>query len=207
MNILLVDDQKIFLKSFAHLVGQHIPDSIISQAHSGKSAIAILDDVKPDVVLLDINMPDMNGLEVAEYLNKNYPHIKIVMLTNVDGEAMILNLAKIVDGFLLKDIEDIELKKCVSTVMSGGKYFCKDAQEIIYNNMNAMGKTPYIHLELRELELIKLLANGWTSKEIANEWNVNEKTVNNYREVLIKRTKTKNAVGLVAYAYNNGLMD
>ena len=206
MNILLVDDETIFLQSLAPLISKQIFGATVFEASSGKMAIDMLAETKPDIILLDVNMPVMNGLQVAEYISKKHPDIKIVMLTNVDGDAMILSLVKIVHGFLIKDIDKAEVKECISMVMNGKKYFCDVAQRAIYENMNAMEKSPYVHLDERELELIRYLAQGKTSKQIAAIKGIKEKTVNSNREALNKKTKTTNAAGLVAYAFHNGLI-
>jgi len=206
MNILVVDDHKIFLESISSLLREQIQNANVLNAFDGLQAIKMLDAEKPDLILLDINMPLMNGLEVAEHIAFNYPRIKLVILTNVDGQAMVLSLAKIVHGFLFKEVDGNELKKCIHTVMSGEKYFCENSRKTIFRNMNTMDNLPHLHLEKREIMLIELLAAGKTSKEMSKLLGVKEKTINSYREGLLRRTKTKNTTELVAFAFHNGLI-
>jgi DNA-binding NarL/FixJ family response regulator len=206
MNILVVDDHKIFLDSITMLLRNQIPDSNISIASEGWQAIEMIDEVKPHVMLLDINMPGMNGLQVAEYITTKHSDVKIVVLTNVNGEAMVLNLLKLVHGFLFKDIDGEELKACIDTVLRGENYFCEGARKMILNNVSALDKLPKIHLSKRELTVVEMLAEGKTSKEIAVALGLKEKTIHSYREDILKKTKTKNTSELIAFAFQNCLI-
>lgn len=207
MKILLVDDKKLTLESIKVLLYQQFPGSEIHEAHDGIHAVKMLAEKKPDVMLLDINMPEMNGLQVAEYINEKHLPIKIIVVTNVDGDAMVLSLVKVVHGFLFKDVDADEFKRCINTVMEGKKYFCEQIRLTLYENVNSMDKIPHIHLDKNEIELIQFLAAGKTSKEIAKIKGVKEKTINGQREALNKKTKTKNGNELVAYAFYNGLIN
>lgn len=206
MNILIVDDQRIVLDSIAMLLRQGIAGSNVTTALSGVQAIEMIEHSKPDVVLLDVNMPGMNGLKVAEYLNKKHPTVKIIVLTNVNGVAMVLALAKIVNGFLYKATGIEELTQCINVVMRGDTYFCGEVQQTIFSRMNSLDKLPAINLDERELLVIKKLSEGKTTKEIAVDLDVKETTVNSYREGLLKKTKTKNTTELVAFAFLNGII-
>lgn len=207
MNILLVDDETIFLQSLGAMIRREIFGATVFEASSGEMAISKLPEVKPDLILLDVNMPTMNGLQVADYISRKRPDIKIIMLTNVDGDAMILSLVKLVHGFLVKTVDKAELKKCISMVMEGKKYFCDVAQRAINDSMSVKDKHGHVDFDDRELELIKYLSQGKSSKEIAAIKGVTEKFINTQREALLKKTKTKNATALVAYAFTNGLID
>lgn len=176
MNILVVDDQKIFLQSFLQFLNIILPGSIIHDALGGKQALDLIPVVNPDIILLDINMPEMNGLQVTEQVVKKYPQIKIVILTNVGGEAMTLNLLKRkVHGFLFKNIEGEEIKNCIDTVIGGGKYFCDEANQILSRNINKLNDLPKVELNRRETDIILLMKAGRTSKEIAGYFGIDRK--------------------------------
>jgi len=206
MNILLVDDQNIFLDSLSLVIKQAFPSSNVFKALSGRLAIDMLPEAKPTVILLDVNMPGMNGLEVAEHITKHYPAIKIVMLTNITGRAIVLSSMKIVHGFLFKDVGAPDIKNAIEAVLSGKKYFCSNANQMIIKNVNELDKLPYVQFTKIEIDIVEMLKAGKTSKQIAKTLGLKERTVNHHREELLKKTKTKNSHELIAFAFANALI-
>lgn len=206
MNILLVDDHPMFIESVSTLIRRHIPNSEISKAFNGQDAVQMLDRINPTVVILDVNMPGMNGLEVAECINNKSQNIKIIILTNFSGVAMVLSLMKFAHGFLFKESGPAELEECINTVLTGKKYFCERSTKIIVNNADTLERIPTVRFTKRELSIIKLLYKGTTTKQVAATLGIKEKTVNSYREELLRKTKTKNTTELLVYAINNGLI-
>jgi len=205
MNILVVDDQNIVLEGLITLLRLKIQNATISKANSGYQAIKILGNEKIDLVLLDVNMPVMNGLEVAEYISKNHPSVKIIMLTNVSGLPMVLSLAKIAHGFSFKDAEADELKEVIAAVMRGEKAFCSASKEMVLNNTTTV-EMPDVRFSEYETILVNLMSEGKTNKEIGAVLRKKEKAIRRLREDLLKRTKSKNGTELVAFAYQNGLI-
>jgi len=205
MNILLVDDQNIFLHAMTILLRREIPGATISCANSGHQAITLLNNEKIDLILLDVNMPVMNGLEVATYVAKNFPLVKIIMLTHVAGLAMIVSLAKIAHGILFKEADANELKEVIASVMRGERGFCSVSKEMVLNNM-AYTEIPYVNFNKYETMLVKLMTEGKTSKEIGVVLSKTEKAVKRLREDLLKKTKAKNTSELIAFAYQNGII-
>lgn len=206
MNILIVDDHRIFLDSLAMLIEKQVPQSVIHKVFDGVQAIQMLNTIKPAIVILDVNMPFMNGLEVAEYIHTTLPQTKIIVLTNVNGKAMVLNLTRVVHGFLFKAIEGNELKQCIHAVLAGEKYFCENSRKMVLNNTESLTDLPSVHLSKRELSIVELLAEGKTSGEIAQILGIKEKTIKSYREELLRKTKTKNTSELVVFAIHNSLI-
>jgi len=206
MNILIVDDQNIVLEGLVTLLRLEIPDATISKANSGHQALIKLSQEKIDLILLDVNMPVMNGFEVAHSVAKNYPLVKIIMLTHVAGLAMVLNLAKIAHGISFKDVEADELKQIIYAVIRGEKGFCSTSKAMLLNNTNSIGELPDVRFDKYEIMLVNMMADGKTSKEIAIVLSKKEKTINRLREDLLKKTKSKNGLELVAYAFQNGLI-
>ena len=208
MNVLVVDDQKTFLEAMANWLAGLLHGAVLYKALSGLEAYDMIESVKPDIILMDVNMPDLNGLETTRLILKKYPESKIVVLTTIDGEPMILSLLKAgVRGFLFKDAGEAEIKTCIETVYAGSKYYCAEVDDIVSRNVHLLENQPVVDLNKREKEIIWLMGAGNSSKEIAAQLGIKEKIVNSIREQLLKKTKTKNATQLVAYAFFNVLMD
>lgn len=206
MNILIVDDQVLFLNALLALLKPEFPEANFSVADSGTKAIETLKHQKPDLVLLDVNMHGMNGLEVAEHIRKKYPRVKIIMVTNISGKAMVLSLVKIAHGFLFKHSDVTEMKKVILGVMEGKSTFCSTSSDLILDNASTMDNLSRVHLDEFEMKMIVMLADGKTSKEMAQDLGKTEKALNRHREELLKKTKTKNTPELIAYAFRNGLI-
>jgi len=205
LSILLVDDQQLFREGLALILKQHYPDVNISHAGSGPEALELLKTNKIDLVLLDIGMPEMNGMEVVAHLTKDHPDLVILVVTQYNGEAMIKHLLRIgVHGFIFKSSASEEIKDAIKTVMEGRQYVPVSLQPSFLRKI-AMTDTPAV-LKKREAEILLLLKMGRSSKEIAERLNLKENTINSYREEMLQKTKTKNVAELIAYAYENGML-
>jgi len=206
MNILAVDDHPLYLESLERLLKDQIPQAKISTAFNGNQAVEILERVNPVLMILDINMPGMGGLEVAKYVTMKYPSIKIIVLTHKSGMAMMLNLIPFVHGFLYKEIRQMEFKKCIDTILNGGKYFCQKTSKLILYNNYKFNDLPEVWLTNREMDILRMLREGKTSKEIADKLHLSVKTVKSYREDLLRKTKTKNSTELIEFVNNNSIL-
>jgi DNA-binding NarL/FixJ family response regulator len=205
LSILLVDDQQLFREGLALILKQHYPAVNITHAGSGPEALEILKTSKIDLVLLDIGMPEMNGMEVVTHLTKDYPDLVILVVTQYNGEAMIKHLLRIgVHGFIFKSSASEEIKDAIRTVMEGRQYVPVNLQPSFLTKI-AMTDTPAV-LKKREAEILLLLKMGRSSKEIAERLSLKENTINSYREEMLQKTKTKNVAELIAYAYENGML-
>jgi DNA-binding NarL/FixJ family response regulator len=210
MTILFVDDQLIFRKSFTHLLKTIIvPSPTCIEAENGNVAIQKLQSTPVDMVFLDINMPDMNGIETCKVLCATYPTLPIIVLTSHDNSSLILQLHQMgIRSFLTKTVELEELKKAVELVMKGEKYFPKEIESILNNAIEEEKiNSQRIHLTPQEKSLLKLLVQGKTSKEIAQEMNITLKSVSTYRERLLQKTQTANVAQLVSFGFRTGLLN
>lgn len=207
INLLLVDDQALFRESIRSLLNQNLSSVRIYEAAHGKEALLLLEEFRIDIVLLDVNMPEMNGIELTSHIIANYKHTNVIILTQHGGEAMIVHLLRQgVHGFLLKNTSARELKQAIEAVLNGNKYIHDSITAIIQNNFNLMKSAPTIMFNKREAEILLQLKMGRSSKEIAGIMELKENTVNSYREDMLRKTKTKNVAELITYAHQNGIL-
>ncbi|MFW5974715.1 MAG: response regulator, partial [Bacteroidota bacterium] len=183
-------------------------------AESGKQALEILKQQQPHVMLIDIHMPDMSGVELARKVKKEFPKIKMLMLTMSDENTLInQSIEAGANGYILKNSNSDELIDAVAKVYEGKKYLSSKAQEVvmnsIYNHQDAiLDINPQaVHLTARESEILKLIASEYTNEQIANKLFISERTVETHRKNIFTKTKTKSVVGLIKYAIKQGLIE
>lgn len=205
MNLLLTDDQPMFREGLALLLKQQLPDLHLFQAGNGKEAITCLQENNIDVVLLDVNMPEMNGIETAKIILRDFPKTRIIVLTQYDGEAMIATLVNEgVHGFLLKNSRPAEIVNAINMVYVEQKNYITP-QVAAFLKQNMQSRTPSISFTKREAEILMYLKMGKSSRDIAERTGLKENTVNSYREDMLQKTKTRNVAELIAYAFENGV--
>jgi two-component system invasion response regulator UvrY len=211
-NIVLVDDHVLLRKGLAELV-KNFGNEILFEADNGKDFIAKLQPpLIPDVVLMDINMPEMDGYDTCQWLKKNYPDIKVLALSMYDSESSIIRMLKSgAKGYILKDCEPTELKKAIVALDTKGYYYSDLVSGKLINAINKFdeeGNDPakIEKLNDRETEFLKYTATEMTYKEIADKMFVSPRTVDGYRDSLFEKLGVKTRVGLVMYAIKNGII-
>jgi DNA-binding NarL/FixJ family response regulator len=208
-SIVLVDDHSLFRKGMFELVNKFENYSVIGEAGNGKELIRLLAETqsKPDVILLDVAMPEMNGFETATWLKSNYPTIKILILSMFDQEETIIKMLKLgVNGFILKDAEPEELKDALDQILSKGFYY----SDIVCGTMAASiksetKKNTALSLNEREIRFLELASSELTYKEIADIMCLSYRTIDGYRDSLFVKLNVKSRVGLALYAIRNGI--
>jgi DNA-binding NarL/FixJ family response regulator len=206
ISLLLVDDQQLFREGLALILKQHYPTVKLHHAGSGPEALRILKIYKIDIILLDIGMPEMNGVEAAQLILKDFPETKILVLTQYHGEAMIMHLVQIgVHGFLFKNSGSSEICLAIEKILSGEQFFPASISPTLIKK-TPVKLNPTITFNKREAEILLFLKMGRSSKEIAERMNLKENTVNSYREDMLQKTKTRNVAELISYAYQNGVL-
>ncbi len=207
IQVALVDDHCIFRNGLAQVINTYPGYKVIFEADNGKDFISkISKKFKPEVVLLDINMPEMNGPATAEWLSTNYPEIAILVLSMFDDSDKVLAMISLgVKGYILKDSNPDEFKKALDLVSQSGNYFPPFITKYLVNNFKHENHQPV--LNNRELEFIKLASTELTYKEIADKMNISPRTVDGYRDQLFEKLNTKSRVGLVLYAIKNKLVE
>ncbi len=206
-QIALVDDHSLFRSGIAALVNDLKGYSILFEAADGQEFIRkISPKLKPDIVLLDINMPQMDGIATARWLRSNYPEINIIVLSMFEDADKVLAMVKLgVKGYLLKDAEPFEFEQALNNVTQNEVYFPQFVTRHLISNFNK--PVDNIKLNSREIEFLKLSGTELTYKEIADQMCISVRTVDGYRDQLFEKLQIKSRVGLVLYAIKNKLIE
>jgi DNA-binding NarL/FixJ family response regulator len=205
--IALVDDHRLFRSGIASLINNFEGFMVLFEASNGQELIQkISPKFKPDIILLDINMPVMNGTNTAQWLKIKYPEISVVVLSMFDDAEKVLAMLKLgVKGYLLKDAEPNEFEQALKKVSTGEVYYPEFVTRLLLDSFNPPGNQ--IRLIGREAEFLKLASTELTYKEIAMQMSVSARTVDGYRDSLFEKLQIKSRVGLVLYAIKNNLIE
>ena len=211
-NLVLVDDHVLLRNGLAELV-KNFGNSVLFEADNGRDFISKLKPGKlPDVVLMDINMPEMDGYETCQWLKTNYSDIRIFALSMYDSESSIIRMLKSgAKGYILKDCEPPELKRAIDAIVNKGYYDTDLVSGKLINAINKIdedggGFKALVKLNDREAEFLKYAATELTYKEIADKMFVSPRTIDGYRDSLFEKLAVKTRVGLVMYAIRNGIV-
>jgi two-component system, NarL family, invasion response regulator UvrY len=212
-NIVLTDDHVLLRNGLAELVAK-LGHTILFEADNGQDFINKLDTQNlPDIVLLDINMPEMDGFETSQWLKQNHPQVKVLALSMYNNEASIIRMLKCgAKGYILKDSEPWELKLAIESLATKGYYYSDLVSGKLINAINKIDDdgndvNTVNNLGEREIEFLKHICTEYTYKEIADKLCVSPRTVDGYREHLFEKLKIKTRVGLVMYAIKNGIVN
>ncbi|KAF2516953.1 response regulator transcription factor [Flavobacterium zhairuonense] len=210
INLLIADDHTMFLQGIVSLLEQESEINIVGKAVNGIEALEKIKTENPDLVILDISMPEMDGIELSKILKKDFPEVKILVVSTHSNVKIISRLIRIgVNGYLLKNAEKSELLKAIQTIASGENYFSEETEEKHLANHLKIEKQVSILTELssREKEILVLIAHEYNTAEIAEKTFISLNTVNTHRRNLLSKLNAKNTAGLVKYAVENGLVD
>jgi len=204
IKIVLVDDHRLFRSGIASLISDLTGYKIIFEADNGQELIRrISPKFKPDIILLDMNMPVMNGESTAQWLIGHYPEISIIVLSMIDDPEKVLAMIRIgVKGYLLKSAEPAEFEEALQLVSQGQLYY---PEFVTRQLLKPAGKAESIHP--REIDFLKLACTELTYKEIAEQMCISVRTVDGYRDQLFEKLGAKNRVGLVLYAIKNNIIE
>lgn len=212
-KIAIVDDHVMFRRGLCMLVDLFPQYRVLFDADNGKDFISKLnEDDLPDIVLLDINMPEMDGYETSAWIRAKHPDIKVIALSTLDADTSIIKMIKCgAKGYVLKDAEPNELKLALNEVMSVGFFYNDLVSRKILHSINMLvdeGSAVNVLLKLtdRETAFLKLVCSEKSYQEIAAEMFVSERTVDGYRDALFKKLHVTSRVGLVMYAIKNGIV-
>jgi DNA-binding NarL/FixJ family response regulator len=201
MKILIADDHPVFLESLSLLVGKIAGYEVAGKMANGKEVLAYLEHSAADIILTDIQMPGMGGLELIGELRRRYPAVKVVMLTMLeDTETIKAALKAGAAGYVFKSASLDVFQKALNTVAAGSTYYSEEVMQRLVEKESPAGLTE------REMEIVKLIATGLTSVEIAGELFISVNTVETHRKNIFSKTGVKNAVGLSHYARKHGII-
>lgn len=211
IKIAVVDDQCLFRTGLISLLKEFNELDIAIEVSNGQELIQEIEKQKPDVVLLDIEMPVMDGFDTAYYLKKNHPEIKILILTMYNEEDIILHLiSKGAHGFLLKNDPIKVVVDAIHAVLGTGYYFndrvSKSMVRGLVSNKKIKPHFKSVSLSEREIEIVRLIGKEYTNKEIADRLFVSVRTIDGHREKILEKTKARNTAGIVMYAVKNNLL-
>lgn len=202
-RIVLADDQLLIRAGIRALLDSLSGYRIIAECSDGQSAIAAVQQHHPDIVLLDIAMPGMSGIDVARTLRAGRAEARLLILSSIEQPTIVEQaLASGVDGYLLKDFLLEELQEALRTVAAGNTYLSPKIRRIVESTASREDQ-----LTGRQLQVLKLVASGSTTKEIARDLRISPKTVEFHRARLMERLGVHDVTGLTRYAMQNGLLD
>ncbi|MBU0486428.1 MAG: response regulator transcription factor [Bacteroidetes bacterium] len=208
IDIYVVDDHEIFRDGLV-LVLSGIPGfSVIGHCSSGRDFLNVLDGIKPDIVLMDIEMPVMNGIDAVQMAISRYPDLKILALSMFGEEEYLHEMINAgAQGFVLKNISKEDLERAIYAVVEGKNYYSEELLAFFTRKFLKSTQVEDANLTKRELEVLQYIALGFTDNEIADKLFVSQRTVNGHRASLISKTGSKNTVNLLVYAIKNKLVE
>ncbi len=206
VKVMLVDDHTIVRDGLQMLINTQKDMKVIAGVGDGQSAIDACEELRPDIVIMDISMPGMNGIEAARAIMGRHPDVKVIMLTMYESSEYVSQAFKAgVWGFMLKKSAGIEIIKAIREVKRGHHYFGRGIEDLWTMDM-LEEQDPYDSLSPREKQILKMVVDGKTSREVAEILFISPKSVETYRSRLMKKLSIDNVAGLVKYALRRGLV-
>jgi two-component system, NarL family, invasion response regulator UvrY len=211
-NIFLVDDHVLLRDALAAYIDTFDGCRVVGLAADGLELIKNIDKgTQPDMVILDLNMPNMDGYTTAEWLKKNKPHVKILILTMYDSDVALIRLLQTgVRGFMKKDIMPHDLKTAIQSVADNGYYYCNTATgrlaSFFYQNEKGHSAFEKSLLTAMEISFLKLASTDLTYKQIAAQLGMTARAIDGYRDALFEKLDVKSRVGLAIYAVKCGIV-
>jgi DNA-binding NarL/FixJ family response regulator len=216
MNIAIVDDHQLFRKSLALLVDSFEGISVAYQAENGREFLEKLASSPVDLVLLDIQMPEMDGFETCKILKEKYPDLYIIIISQLTTKESVHKVMEMgANGFFTKNSNPEQLEEAIKSVRDKGYYFGNELGSILRDALlwekNANQSTieymsPEVSFTSREIDIIKLAAKEYSSREIADELSIAPRTVETHRRHLMEKTDSKNIIGVVIFALKYNLV-
>ncbi len=213
IKILIADDHQIVLDGLRAIIKDHNEFELIADVLDGKQAFDIVKNLEIDVVLLDVDMPVMNGIEATKLIKNEKPEIKILILSMHHEKNLIKNLIHCgADGYILKNSDKDELIKAINTIHAGKQYFDDDVIASLKND-DKIKKSKFsindgfCNLTIREIEILKLIAEGLSNKQIGEKIYISHRTVDTHRTNIMKKIGVGNIAGVIRFAMQRGIVN
>lgn len=215
LRILVADDHDLMRRGIKTLLQTHTGWEVCGEAQTGREAVSRTEELKPDIVVLDISMPDLNGIEAARRIRKASPETEVLILSLHFSDQLIREIVEAgVRGYIVKSDSDRDLIVAVETLAKHKPFFTPRATEVILSNFNNTGgtrvevpETVQDRLTSREREIVQLLAEGKSSKEVANSLNISVKTAETHRANIMRKLQLHTVSELVRYAVRNQIIE
>lgn len=211
IRVVLADDHYIFREGFKSLLDKQTEIILVGEAETGLELIQAVEKLEPDIVITDIQMPGLTGIEAAKRIRLHSPKIGIIAISMYTENSMIIDMLKAgARGYLSKNTGGEELALAIRTVYEGETYFSADTSPgmtklIDKNNLNPFHLDKGVKLSEKEINIIQLICQEYSSKQIAPQVDLTKRTVDSYREKIQQKIGAQNVVGIVLYAIRNGL--
>ena len=213
INLAIADDHKIFRNGLKATLEDYPDFNLLIEASNGKELIGLLADHEPDVILMDIKMPEMDGMQTTAYVNQHFKNIKVLALSMHNEDKYIVDMMKSgASGYLLKNAEPEEIIEAIQTVHNKGFYFNEHLSVTLIKQLVGPGSytdgagQQNVDLNDREIEVLRLVCQEYSNQEIADKIFLSVRTVEGYRARLFEKTGSKNLVGLVIFAIKRGII-
>lgn len=209
IKILVADDHPVVRKGLQMCLAKQERLKILGEAVDGEDAVQKTKELKPDVLLLDISMPKMNGLDVTAMLRKEVPDTRILILSVHSNKEYVFRVIQAgAHGYVSKEASPEELFQAIEAVYAGETYFSAEIAQVALNQLVTSGgkKEPFSQLTAREREVLVLIAEGKSNKEIASALNVGVRTIETHRERIMRRLNIHSVAGLTKFAIANGMV-
>lgn len=213
LSILVVDDHPLFRRAIKRLLNNIPFVMMCGEAENGSEAVNALEKQVYDIVLLDIQMPVMDGIEAAKIIRSKFPSCKIIVLTMSDSKMQMIEMLELgVSGYVLKNTDETELTDAIIRVSQGSSYLSKEVDDVWtlflgnkLKNELSQSKSDKIELSDREKEIIRMICRQLSTQEIADKLSLSYSTVNTHRYNIMKKLETDNVVGIAIYAVKHGI--
>ncbi|WP_341836062.1 response regulator transcription factor [Chitinophaga pollutisoli] len=215
IKVAIADDHKIFRSGVIQTLTPYENINVVFEAEDGEHLMQIMQEQQPDVILMDLKMPKMDGIQATIKVKEKFPQVKIIILTMYEDDNFIVHLVENgANAYLLKNSEPEEIYEAICTTFEKGFYFNENVnlallKKVLHKNKQQFKPTFKNEVQLtdRELEVLKLICSEQTTQEISEQIFLSPRTVEGLRQKLLEKLGVKNTVGLVLYAFRNGLID
>ncbi|WP_293742673.1 response regulator transcription factor [uncultured Pedobacter sp.] len=215
LKIILAEDHNLVRNGIKMLLESQADIEVVAEADDGKQVLKHIESgVIPDIVIADINMPEMDGISLIKAMKFTHPDIKVVILSMLDHEKYVMQaFMEGSCGYLLKNVNESEMLFALKTVAGGAKYLCVELTETLLNRfINETSSQPeqeemQVDLSMREIEVLHLVAEGYTNQEMADKLFLSKRTIEGHRQMLIDKTNSKNTASLIRFAVVNGYLN
>jgi DNA-binding NarL/FixJ family response regulator len=206
VRVLLADDHTLVRAGLKALLTRFAAVEVVGEASHGREAVEMAIELKPDIVLMDINMPELNGLDATERIRRRLPHTRVIILSMLGNEPYVEQALRLgASGYLLKDADVVELELALKAVARGDTYLSPAAARHAAA-LARRGASAVEPLTLRQREILQLVVEGRTTKEIAQKLVLSARTVETHRTQIMERLRIRDTAGLVRYAIRMGLI-